>query len=79
MVFSGGEIAAATLDLNTVNNSDRLGDVTAEPFTAPSPDPEKFPNAVTLRTVVLDRCCGGGRMCMQTGAQPEQISGHSYQ
>jgi hypothetical protein len=46
------EIVTTILDLDVVNNPDRVGDVTAEPFTAPPPDPAKCPNAVTANVAV---------------------------
>src|SRR5271157_3291059 len=67
-----------------VNNPDRVGDVTAEPFTAPPPDPEKCPSAVTANFAVsfsID-AARGGCMRMQTAAQSadptEETSGHPW-
>src|SRR5271157_3961235 len=61
-----------------VNNPDRVGDVTAEPFKAPPPDPEKSPSAVTAIFAVsfsID-AARGGSLRMQTVAQSEETSGH---
>jgi hypothetical protein len=65
MVLSVGEIVTTILDLNTVNNSDRLGDVTAEPFKAPPLDSKKCPSAVTANwelSFLIDATRGG---CMR--------------
>ena len=71
--FSVAEIVTTILNLDLVNELDRLGDGTAEPFKATTPDPEKCPSAVTANFAVpfsIDTV-RGGCMRMQTAAQSE--------
>jgi hypothetical protein len=73
MVFSVAEIVSTILGLHVIKNPDRVHDVTAEPFTAPPPDPEKCPDAVTANFAVSFsiNAARGGCMSMQTAAQSE--------
>src|SRR5271157_1834246 len=78
------ENVTTILHLDLVNNPDRVGDVTAEPFKALPPDPEKCPSAVTANFAVsfsID-ATRGGCMRMQTAAQSsdptEETSGHPW-
>ena len=73
MVFSLAEIVTTILDLGGVNNPDRVGDVTDEPFTAPPREMLQCGHR-KLGSVVLDRCCKGRELRMQIATQSEGAS-----
>jgi hypothetical protein len=74
MVLSGGEIVTTILDLNAVNNPDRVDDVTAERFTAPSSDHKTCPSVVTANCELYegrvheDADCGSMRRSLRGSA-----------